>query len=124
MTELLTAIGTLSTILVGIALLLQIISIEEILGFIVRAAMVLVLMLVALCLLKSLWVGVMIPWLSATFEFLRALIEWLVVTILGLIAVSLIGRVVLRRAGRNLTLRRDPQIGDEYGGNDCKDTNH
>jgi len=114
MSELLTAIGTLATILVGIAILLQIISIETVLACIGRAAMVLVLMLVALCVLKGFWIGVMIPWLSATFEFLRAPIEWLVVTILSLIAVSLIGRVVLRRAGRYLPLRRDPQIRDDY----------
>jgi hypothetical protein len=124
MTELLIAIGTLATVLVGIALLLQITSIEGVLACIGRAALVLVLMLVALCVLKSLWVGVVTPWLSAAFEFLRTVIEWLVVTILGLIAVSLISRVVLGRAGQYLTLRRDPQTGDEYGVHDCKDTNH
>ena len=76
MTGLLTAIGTLAIILSGIVILLQIISIEEVLSFIGRAAMVLLLMLVALCILKGFWVGVMSPWLSAAFEFLRTLLGW------------------------------------------------
>jgi hypothetical protein len=122
MAELLTAIGTLAIILIGIAILLQITSVEEAFGFMGRAVSVFVLMIVALGILKGLWVGVIIPWLSAAFEFLKTLIAWLVITILSLVALSLFGRVVLRRAGRYLTLRRDPQTGDGYDINDPKDT--
>ena len=122
MTELLTSIGTLAIILIGIAILLQITSVEEISDFIGRTVMVLLLMLVALCILKGLWVGVMVPLLLATFESLRTLIAWLLVTVVGLFALALVGRVVLRRAGRYLTLRRNPQTGDGYDINDSKDT--
>lgn len=43
MTELLTAIGTLAIILIGIAILLQIASVEDAIGFIGRAVAALVL---------------------------------------------------------------------------------
>lgn len=121
MAELLTLIGMLAIILVGIAIMLQITSVEDCLSFMGRAAMVFVLLLVAVCILKGLWLGVVIPWLSAAFESLKTLIEWLLVTVVGLIALSLVVRLVLRRAGRYLTLRRDPQNGDGYDLNDSKD---
>ena len=95
MAELLTLIGMLAIILVGIAIMLQITSVEDVLGFMGRAAMVFVLLLVAVCILKGLWLGVMVPWLSAAFESLKTLIEWLLVTIVGLIALSLVGRARL-----------------------------
>jgi uncharacterized membrane protein (UPF0182 family) len=121
MAELLTSIATLAIVLIGIAILLQITSVEEVSGFIGRAVVVFVLVLVAVCILKGLWLGVMIPWLSAAFEFLKTLIEWLLVTIVGLIALSLVARLALARFGRYLTLRRDPQTGDGYDINDSKD---
>jgi hypothetical protein len=121
MAELLTLVGTLAIILIGIAILLQMISVEEVCGFTGRAVMVFVLTLVVLCILKGLWLGVMIPWLSAAFESLKTLIEWLFVTTVCLIILLLVGRVVLRRFGRYLTLRRDPQTGDGYDINDSKD---
>jgi hypothetical protein len=121
MAELLILTGTLAMILVGIAVLLQIISLEEILGFMGRAFAVFVLMLVVLCILKSFWLGVMIPWLSAAFKSFKTVIEWLLLLILGLIALSLVARLALWRLGRHLTLRRDPQTGVGYGVNDSKD---
>ena len=114
MTELLTAIGTLGIVLVGIALLLQLISVEDAIGYIGRAVAALLLMIVALCILKVLWVGAMVPWLSSAFKFLTTLMVWFVIAILGVIALLTVGRVVLRRVGRYLTLRRDPQTGDGY----------
>ncbi len=122
MAELLTLIGTLAIILTGIAILLQITSVKEVSGFIGRAVAAFLLMLVTLCILKGLWVGVMVPWLSAAFGFLKTLIGWLVITIVCLIVCSLVGRVVLRRFGRYLTLRRDPQAGDKYDIDDSQDT--
>ena len=121
MTELLTAIGTLAIIVIGIAILLQITAVEDALSFIGRAVAALVLMILALCILKGLWVGVIVPWLSAAFEFLKTLIGWFVVTVIGVIALLMVGRVVLRRAVRYLTLRRDPQTGDGYEIHDSKD---
>jgi len=121
MAQLLTLIGTLALILVGIAILLQITSAHEVLGFIGRAVTVFVLILVALCILKGLWLGVFVPWLSVAFESFKTLIEWLLVILVGLITLLLVGRLALRRFGRHLTLRRDPQTGDSYGINDSKD---
>jgi hypothetical protein len=121
MAELLTAIGTLAIILVGVAILLQIASVEDALGFIGRAVAAVVLMILALCILKGLWVWVIGPWLSAAFEFLKTLTVWFVVTILGVIALSLVKRVVLRRAGRYLPLRRDPLTGESYEIRDSKE---
>jgi hypothetical protein len=121
MTELLTLIGTLGIILIGIAILLQIVSVEEVSGFMGRAAMALVFTLVALCILKCLWVGVMVPWLSFAFDFLKTLVGWFVIAILGVIALLIVGRVVLRRAGRYLPLRRSPLTGDGYETHDSKE---
>jgi uncharacterized BrkB/YihY/UPF0761 family membrane protein len=121
MVELLTSIATLGIILIGIAILLQVTSIEDLLSLIGRAVAVLVLVVLALCILKYLWICAMVPWLSAAFESLLTLIGWLLVTIVGLIALSLVSRAVLRRFGRHLTLRRDPQTGDVYDNNDSKD---
>ena len=121
MTELLTAIGTLAIILIGIAILLQIASAEDALGFIGRAVAALVLLILALCILKDLWVGVMVPWLSSAFEFLKTLMGWLVTTVLGVIALLFVGRVVLRRFARYLPLRRDPLTGDGYEIHDSKE---
>ena len=123
MAELLTAIGTLAVILVGIAILLQIASVEDALGVLWRAVVALVLMILALCILKSLWFGVMVPWLSAAFQFLKALMGWFVITILGVIALLFVGRVVIRRAGRYLPLRRDPLTGDGYEIHDSEKEN-
>jgi hypothetical protein len=120
MAELLTVIGTLGIVLVRIAVLLQIISIEEILAFLGRALAIFVLVLVVLCILKRFWLGVMIPWLSAAFGSFKALIEWLLLIIVGLIALSLIAQLALWQLGRYLTLRRDPQTGDGYDRNDSK----
>jgi hypothetical protein len=119
--ELLTLIATLAIVVLGIAIMLQIISVEEIVGVLWRALMVFVLILGVFCILKSLWLGVMIPWLSAAFEFLKTLIGWLLVIIAGLIAFSLVARLALRQLGRHLTLRRDPQTGVGYGLKDSKD---
>ena len=120
MAELLTSIGTLAIILAGIAIILQITTIEEVFRFIGRALAVCVLMLVMLCVLKGLWLGVLIPWLSVAFTSLKATIGWLLVTLVSLVALSLIGRLVLGQVGRFLTLRRDPQTGDGYDTNDSK----
>jgi hypothetical protein len=117
---LLTLIGVLAVILVGIAVLLQLISIEEIIAFMGRALAIFVLMLVALCILKAFWFGVIAPWLFAAFDAFKTLIEWLLL-ILGLMTLSLVAQLALRRLGRHLTLRRDPQTGDSYGINDSKE---
>ena len=121
MAELLTSIGALVMILAGIAILLQIISVQEIFGFLGRCLAIFVLLLMLLCILKGLWLGVVIPWLSAAFEFFKTLIEWLLLSTVGLIALSLVARLDLRCLGRQLTLRRDPQDGGRYGINDSKD---
>lgn len=121
MTELLIAMGALAVILIGIAILLQIASVEDALGFIGRAVAALMLMILALCILKGLWVGVMVPWLSAAFEFLKTLIGWFVITILVVIALLFVGRVVLRRFARYLPLRRDPLTGEGYEIHDSKE---
>ena len=121
MTELLTAIGTLAIILIGIAILLQIASVEDALGFIGRAVAALVLMILALCILKGLWVRVIGPWLSSAFEFLKTLMGWFVITVLGVIVLLFVGRVVLRRFGRCLPLRRNPLTGDGYEIHDSKE---
>jgi hypothetical protein len=118
MTESLAFVGTLAIILIGIAVLLQIVAVEEASGFIGRAVLAFLLLAVALCILRDLWVRVIVPFLSPTFEFLKTLIAWLLVTMVGLIAVSIVGRIVIRR---DLTLRRDPQTGDGYDINDSKD---
>ena len=121
MAELLTLIGALVVILAGIAILLQIISVQEIFGFLGRCLAVFVLLLMLLCILKGFLFGVMIPWLSAAFQFSKTLIEWLLLSTVGLIALSLLARLALRQLGRQLTLRRDPQTGVRYGINDSKD---
>jgi len=123
MTELLTVIGTLAIILIGIAILLQLTSVEDALLFIGRAVAALVLMILALCIMKSLWVGVMVPWLSAAFDFLKTLMGWFVITILGVIAFLFVGRVVVRRFARYLPLRRDPLTGDGYEIHDSEEEN-
>jgi hypothetical protein len=121
MAELLTLIGALVMILAGIAILLQIISVQEVFGFLGRCLAISMLMLVLLCILKSFWLGVMVPWLSAAFEFYKALIGWLLLGTVGLIVLSLVARFALRQLGQQLTLRRDPQTGVRYGINDSKD---
>lgn len=119
--EMLTLIVALAIALIGIAIMLQIISVEEVFNFVFRAAMVIVLMFVVLCTLKGLWLGAVLPWLSTAFESLKTLIEWFLLVIVGFIAVLLIGRLALRRFGRYLTLRRDPQTGVGYDINDSQD---
>jgi hypothetical protein len=121
MAEVLTLIAVLAISVVGIAIILQIISVEEVFNFVFRAVMLIVFTFVVLCILKGLWLGAVLPWLSAAFESLKRLIEWLLAIIVGLIALSLAGRVVFRRFGRYLTLRRDPQTGDGYDINDSQD---
>jgi hypothetical protein len=121
MTELLTVICTLALMLIGIAILLQITSLDAALGFVGRAVAAVVLMIVALCILKGLWVGVIIPWLSSAFAFLTTLTMWVVIAIVGVIALSMIGRVVLRRIERYLPLRRNPLTGNVYEIHDAKE---
>jgi Na+/phosphate symporter len=121
MTELLAAVGTLAIILIGIAVLLQMISVEDVLRNIGRAMTVILLMLVALCILKSLWLSTIVPELSASFEFVKSLAEWLIVAVVGAIALLTVGRVVLRRFARYLPLRRDPLNGDGYEIHDSKE---
>ncbi len=121
MAELLTSIATLAIVVIGIAIVLQMTSIQDVLGFIGRAVAAVVVIVLALCFLKCLWVGVMAPWISTAFDFLKTLVGWFVIGILIVTALLLVGRVALRQAGRYLTLRRDPLTGDGYG-KDSKDT--
>ncbi len=121
MTELMISIGTLAIILIGVAIMLQLISVEDAFGFIGRVVAVSVIALVALCILKVLWVGLLIPWLSTTFKFLMTLAAWCVTAIVAVILVSSVGRVVLRRFGRHLSLRSDPLKGDAYEIHDSKE---
>jgi hypothetical protein len=121
MTELFTAIGTLGIVLIGIALILQLISVEDALSFIGRAVAAVVLLILALCILKHLWVGVMVPWLFSALGFLTTLMEWFVIVILGVIVLFSVGRIVLRRIGRHLPLRRDPLRGDGYEIHDARE---
>jgi hypothetical protein len=123
MTELLTALGTLGIVLIGIALLLQLISAQDAVGFVGRAVAALVLMILALCILKGLWVREIVPWLSSAFSFLTTLGVWLVVATLGVVLLSTLGRVVFTRFGRYLPLRRDPQNGDGDEIHDSKEEN-
>ena len=123
MAELLTLIGALAMVLAGIAILLQMTSVEKVFGFMGRAVMALVLMLIMLCIVRRFWLGVFVPWLSAAFESLKTLIGWLLLIIVCLIALSLVGRIAIRRFARRLTLRRDPQNGVGYDLNDSKDAN-
>jgi len=97
MAELLTSIGTLAVILVGLAILLQITSVEDVLRFIGRAVTVFALMLVVLCILKGFWLGLIVPWLSAAVESFKTPIEWLLVILVCLIALSLVGLIAVRR---------------------------
>jgi cell division protein FtsW (lipid II flippase) len=83
--------------------------------------MVIGLILVVLCILKGLWLGAVLPWFFVAFASLKTLVEWLFLIIVSFIALLLIGRLVLRRFGRYLTLRRDPQTGDGYDINDPQD---
>ena len=48
------------------------------------------------------------------FKLLTSFVLWLVVAILGVVALLTVGRVVVRRFGRYLPLRRDPLNGDGY----------
>jgi hypothetical protein len=121
MTELLTLTGALAMVLVGIAILLQITSVEDVFAFMGRAVLALVFALVMLCILRGIWLGVFVPWLTGAFESLKPLIGWLLVTVVCLIALSRVGRIAVRRFGRRPTLRRDPQTGDGYDLNDSKD---
>jgi hypothetical protein len=121
MTELLTLIGALVMIPAGIAILLQIISVKEVFGLLGRCLAVFVFMLVLLCILKSFWLGVMVPWLFGAFKFFKTLVGWLLLGTVGLIVLSLVARFALRQLGRPLTLRRDPQTGVGYGIDDSKD---
>ena len=100
MTALLSSIGTLAILLIGIFILLQIGTIKEVFGFVGRAVMVLLLTLVALCILKRLWADVMFPWLSAALKSLKTLTGWLLVTAVGLFALAFVCRFAFRRFGR------------------------
>jgi hypothetical protein len=116
-----TAIGTLALILIGIAIMLQLTSVEDAIGFVGRAVAALVLTVLALCILKGLWLGVFVPWLSSAFAFLTSLMVWFVIATLGVITLLFIGPVVLRRVRRYLPLRRDPLRGDGYEIHDARE---
>jgi hypothetical protein len=121
MLELLTVIGALAVILIGIAVVLRVISFDEALSSVGRAVLAFAVLLVMLGILKALWFGLMIPWFLSAVECLKRLLKWLLVIAIGLITVSFVVRIVLRRFGRYLTLRRDPQTGDGYDLNDSED---
>jgi hypothetical protein len=119
MIELMTELGTLAMVLVGIAIMLQLATAQDATLFIGRGVAAVVLMVLALCILKGLWVGVIVPWLSSAFAFLTALMGWFVIA--TLIALLFIGPAVLRRFGRYLPLRRDPLKGEGYEVHDTKE---
>ena len=121
MAELLILIATLAIVLIGVALIVQSIAVEDVVRFIGRAFVVVVLMLVVLCILKGVWLGVVIPYLSAAFVSLKTFFGWFLPIAICLVFLLLVGRLALRHFGRYLTLRRDPQIGDGYDINDSKD---
>jgi hypothetical protein len=121
MTALLAAVGTLAVILIGMAVLLQMISIEDVLRNIGRAMTAILLTILALCILRSLWLCTIVPELSASFEFVKSLAEWLIVAMVGAIVLLTVGRVVFRRFSRYLPLRRDPLRGDRYEIHDAKE---
>jgi hypothetical protein len=114
MNELLTAIGMLAVILTAVAIMLRIVSVEDAGVFVGRAEAAVVLMILALCILKGLWIQVIAPWLSSALGFLIALMGWFVIGILGVIALLFVGRLALGRFGRYLPLLRNPLKGNRY----------
>ena len=96
MAELLSAIGTLAIIVIGMMVLLEVISVQDAFHFIGRALLLLVLAVLALCVLKGFWVRVLFPWLVTTVESLKAFLGWLLIAIVVLAAVAIIIRLVLR----------------------------
>lgn len=100
MIEVVSSIGVLVVAMMGVLILVQATPLSEVLRFAGRVLLGLLLTLLAVYVLKVAWTCVLAPWLWAGFASLKALLQWLTITLVALIALLLIGRIVVRRFER------------------------
>ena len=98
MTQLLSAIATLDIVLIAMALIVRIISLEDALKMIGRASLLFLLTLIALYILQSLFVTVIGPWLASSLSFLKSALGWTLIAVVILGTLTLIWHLLSRRS--------------------------
>jgi len=91
MTQLLSAITTLAIVLIAMAVIVRIVSIEDALKMIGRAVLLFILALVAVCILRGLLLDVIGPWLASSLPVLKSALGWVLIAavIIGSLAIVL-----------------------------------
>jgi hypothetical protein len=100
MTEIVSLIAALAVVVVGILVMLQVATPADIGRYAARAVLVILTTILGWYLLKVFWTSVLVPWLEAGLASLKALLTWLIVTLIGLIALLLAARLAVRRFQR------------------------
>jgi Na+-driven multidrug efflux pump len=114
MIEVLSSIGVLVVVVIGVLILLQVTSPGDVLRGAGRALIVLFIVVLALYALKMLWTCILVPWLWAGFASLKAALYWVTITLVALIALLLVARLVFGQVGRHFKLRLGSQGGNRY----------
>lgn len=97
MPQTLNAIAALAIVLVGMAVIVRLISLQDALKMIGRVVLLLLLALIAICLVHSLFVGVIRPWLVSSVHFLGVALGWTLVAVVVVGTLFLIGYVLRRK---------------------------
>jgi len=91
------AIAALATILIAMAVIVRLISIEDALKMIGRVVLLLFLALLAICLVHGLLIGVIRPWLVSSVHFLGVALGCTLIAAIVVGALVLIGYQLRRK---------------------------
>jgi len=89
----LAAVSGLGIMIVGMLMIARIITLEQVMNVVGRFLLLVVSALLALCILRSLLIAVVIPWLS----FMKTLLVWLAIITIVIIVVMVVARIIVSR---------------------------
>jgi len=87
------AVCVLGIVIIGVLLMTQVITIQQAVSVLGRALVLVVSSLVALCIVRSLLLTVIVPWL----RWLKALVGWLAIIIVAIILIALVLEITRKR---------------------------
>ncbi len=91
--DLISAICVLWIVIVGMLIIIQAIAFGQVINAIGRLLLFVTAAMVAACVLRMLFVSVVVPWLVS----LKALVSWLALAALAIIALALVVRIAVPR---------------------------
>ncbi len=104
----LSAICMLAIVIVGLLVMTQIISLEELGNAIWQGFLTIVIVLVAICFLKAILLPILISWVVA----LKQMLVWIAMIVFALVIALLVVRVIISKSTQRSSARGDRNRGE------------